>query len=153
MRIIQHANVLEQLYGELNHRRYVHPDPLEFLYDYDDPADQEIVALVASSLAYGRVAQILRSVSAVLAKLGPRPARRLAEMTSSRLRQGLTGFKHRFSTGEHVAALLIGAKRIIARFGSLEACFIEGMHSDDTTLLPTLRVFAGRIIEAAEVQN
>ncbi len=150
MTLAEHTDLLERLYADLNHREYVHPDPLEFLYDYDDPADREVVSLVASSLAYGRVKQILRSVSAVLAKLGPRPACRLAETTPSRLRRSLAGFKHRFNTGEHVAALLIGAKRVIAQFGSLETCFNEGLHHDDTTVLPALGVFAGRIIEAAE---
>lgn len=145
-----HTPMLERLYARLNRRRYVHPDPLEFLYGYDDPADREVVALVASSLAYGRVKQILRSVSVVLAKLGARPARRLAETTPSRLRRGLTGFKHRFDTGEHVAALLIGAKRVIAQFGSLETCYNEGLSPADKTVLPALRAFAGRIIEAAE---
>ena len=91
------AGIMESLYGELNLRRYVHPDPLEFLYEYDDPADRQVVALVASSLAYGRVKQILRSVSAVLAKLGPHPARSLAEMSPSHLRRAMAGFKHRFS--------------------------------------------------------
>ena len=55
------------------------PDPvvsdlLLFLYRYDDPLDREIAGLVASSLAYGRIAQILKSVSRVLDPLGPSPA-------------------------------------------------------------------------------
>ena len=75
------ADIMESLYGELNRRRYVHPDPLEFLYEYEDPADREVVALIAASLAYGRVRQILRSASAVLAELGPRPARSRAGST------------------------------------------------------------------------
>ena len=57
---------LEGLYAQYNHRRYVHPDPLEFLYNYPDILDREIVGLIASSLAYGRVAQILKSVSIIL---------------------------------------------------------------------------------------
>jgi hypothetical protein len=28
---------LEELYGKLNRREFVHPDPLELLYLYDDP--------------------------------------------------------------------------------------------------------------------
>ncbi|MBW2598179.1 MAG: TIGR02757 family protein [Deltaproteobacteria bacterium] len=43
-----------------NRRDYVHPDPLEFLYLYKEIRDREIVGLIASSLAYGRVKQILK---------------------------------------------------------------------------------------------
>jgi len=49
----------------------VDPDPLVFLYNYKKPADRELVGLVASSLAYGRVAQILKSVDIILKFLGP----------------------------------------------------------------------------------
>ena len=61
---------LDTLYARYNRREYVHPDPLEFLYRYRDLRDREIVALIASSLAYGRVIQILRSVDSVLERLG-----------------------------------------------------------------------------------
>jgi hypothetical protein len=68
------ANALEALYKRYNRRAFVHPDPLEFLYDYPAVEDREIVGLIAASLAYGRVAQILKSVSSVLARM-PSPAR------------------------------------------------------------------------------
>ena len=87
MPLRKHADALEGLYRRLNRRRYVHPDPLEFLYAYECPRDREVVALLASSLAYGRVAQILKSVSAVLEKLGPRPARYVCGAYPSRLRR------------------------------------------------------------------
>ncbi len=150
MNCSERTDMLEDLHRKLNRRRYVHPDPLEFLYDYDDGADRELVALLASSLAYGRVKQILKSVSTVLAKLGPHPASRLAEMTPRQIRGALAGFKHRFNTGEHVAALLIGAKRVIAQAGSLEACFDAGQSPADQTILPALEAFVGAIVEAGD---
>jgi len=52
--------MLEELYELYNRRRFVHPDPLEVLYEYDDVRDREIVGLVASALAYGRVAFVGR---------------------------------------------------------------------------------------------
>ncbi len=149
MPLREHAEVLKGLYRRLNRREYVHPDPLELLYRYGRPRDREVVALVASSLAYGRVKQILRSVTAVLATLGRSPARRLLETSPSRLRRALGGFRHRFSTGRDVAALLLGARCVIGRFGSLEACFNEGLSPADETILPALRAFVCRIAEAA----
>lgn len=65
---------LEALYQVINRRQLVHPDPLAFLYAYESVRDREIVGLIAASLAYGRVAQILKSVGTVLEAMGPSPA-------------------------------------------------------------------------------
>jgi len=119
------------------------------LYDYACPADREVVALVASSLAYGRVKQILRGVRAVLAVLGRRPAEKLLGVSQADLRRKLGGFKHRFATGRHMAAMLAGAARAIESFGSLEGCFCEGLAASDRTVLPALQAFVGRITAAA----
>ena len=77
--------LLEELYFEFNRREYVSPDPLEFLYLYDSPADREVVGLIASSLAYGRVTSILASVRRVLDVLGKNPADALARSDFSSL--------------------------------------------------------------------
>jgi len=137
--------MLERAYRRLNRREYVEPDPLQFLYDYESPRDREVVALVAGSLAYGRVKQILRGVASVLAVLGPRPAKRLDRASRADLRRDLRGFKHRFSTGEQVAAMLAGAAGAIAEYGSLEACFCDGLSAADETTVPALRAFVARI--------
>ena len=146
----EHVRIFERLYCDLNHRRYVHPDPLEFLYGYDSPGDREVAALVAGSLAYGRVAQILTSVAAVLELLGPSPADYLARTTSAKLRRALVGFRHRFATGEHVAAMLSGAGRAIERFGSLEGCFAAGLDDADETVLPALQQFVDMITQGGD---
>ena len=62
-------SALEELYSRYNSREFVHPDPLEMLYDYENLPDREIAGLIASSLAYGRVTQILGSVSLVLERM------------------------------------------------------------------------------------
>ncbi len=134
---------MEILYRRYDDRRWVHPDPLEFLYRYDDVRDREIVALVASSLAHGRVKQILRSVEAVLAQLGPRPGRLLAASRPAELRRRLTDFRHRFNTGLQVTELLLGARRLVWLYGSLEACFAAGVEPGHATLRPALTRFVG----------
>ena len=74
MPLKSHKSFLDRIYRRFNQQRYIHPDPLEFLFRYDDPADREVVGMVASALAYGRVRQILGSVEAVLKAMGPRPS-------------------------------------------------------------------------------
>jgi uncharacterized protein (TIGR02757 family) len=73
-------------------------------------------------LAYGRVAQILKSAERVLAPLGPGPARFL----SRGLPKGLfRGFKHRFTTGEQVEGLLTRTAEALKNHGSLELLMKE----------------------------
>ena len=149
MPLVRHTKILDALYRDVNRRRYVHPDPLEFLYAYRNPADREIVALLASSLAYGRVAQILKSISDALGRIGPQPAGYLAETAPGAIRRAMRGFKHRFSTGRQVAAMLTGARGAIRKHGSLGACFAKGVYDDDTTVLGALKAFVAEITEAA----
>lgn len=139
---------LDSLYAKLNRREYVSPDPLQFLYDYRDPADREIVGLIASSLAYGRVAQILASVSNVLDRM-TKPGKFLKRVSRKNLDDAFLGFKHRFTTGSEMAAMLYGAKLVIERYGSLGNCLAKGVEGGDDTVIPALRRFVGKIDEGA----
>lgn len=141
---VAQSEMLEELYEVYNRRRFVHPDPLEFLYLYDDVRDCEIVGLIASSLAYGRVAQILRSVRDVLDGIGS-PSAFVRERTAEEIRAALRGFRHRWTTGEDVAALLAGVKRVVEEHGSLEACFVAGLRKDDETVVPALTRFVAAL--------
>ena len=131
----------EALYAATNHREFVHPDPLEFLYRYDNPRDQEVVGLVASALAYGNVKQILRSVSGVLEKMGESPTRFLNVVSEGDLKKIFENFYHRWHRGRHLAALLTAVKRTIRQFGSLEKVFLEDYSPSDETILPALSAF------------
>lgn len=139
---------LEALYRRYNRRCFVRPDPLQFLYDYPSIHDRELVALVASSLAYGRVAQILGSVSRVLALLGPSPHAFLMACRRGHLRSALSGFRHRFSPGAEVADLLWAARRVLRDAGTLETCFAGGLWRGQETVLPALDRFV-RCLRAA----
>ena len=128
----------EQLYATYNCRRWVHPDPLEHLYPYEDMLDREAAGLIASGLAYGRVAQILKSVASVLERMGPSPCAFLRGATPSHLTRVFRGFKHRFTTAEELVALCMGVKEVTDRYGSLYACFLCGLREEDETVLPAL---------------
>lgn len=141
-------NSLEELYGRYNRREFVHPDPLEFLYEYEDPRDREIVGLVAASLAYGRVVQILRSVSGVLHRMGPSPCRFLQSSSRNTLHRLFSGFKHRFTTEDQLCALLLGVKQVAAQYGSLNQCFVSNMNKTDGTVLPALAAFVQELSAA-----
>ena len=136
--------VLEELYHAYNDREFVHPDPLEFLYDYDDPLDREIAGLVASSLAYGNVKQILGSVSCVLECMGS-PRGFLEDASRDVLRDIYDGFKHRWTTDDGLVDLLLGAKGVVERYGSLQRCFMDGLESGHETVLTAMCRFTDEL--------
>lgn len=126
---------LEYLYDLYNSHKWVHPDPLEFLYNYPDSRDIEVAGIIASSLAYGRVAQILKSVSDVLKKMGSSPCDFLLSTTPLSLKNIFSDFKHRFTTGDELARMLIGTRSVIREYGSLYNCFFSGYSDRDDTVL------------------
>lgn len=103
---------------------------------------------MASSLAFGRVAQILKSVSAVLSEMGPAPAAFLLDSTPASLRRAFKGFRHRWTTGEQVAEALLGVRRAIREHGSLNGCFVSGMPPGDVTVVNALRAFSQALVPA-----
>ena len=145
---------LEAFYRACNHREYVHPDPLNFLYHYKDPRDRELVGLIASSLAYGRVAQILKSVSIVLEPMESSPRAFLTKSSPDELRSVYRNFKHRFSTGAELLSLIQGVRHALEEHGSLEQCFLEGLKKEDDTVFPALCLFARALgVKVADAPN
>ena len=141
---------LERLYRKYNRREFVHPDPLEFLYHYEGLRDREIVAFVASSLAYGRVAYILKSVSFVLERMVPTPSEFLKRTSLKTMNQTFSGFRHRFTSDQKLCAMLFGVKKVLERHGSLKACFSAGLSDGDDTILPALSAFTKELTDCAD---
>ena len=139
---------LDNLYNQYNRRRYVHPDPLEFLYSYKEIREREIVGLIASSLAYGRVAQILKSVSLVLDKMNSSPFIFLKDSGFRSIYNAFYGFKHRFAGSGELAALLFGIKNVINRFGSLHECFLAGFSKNNKNVIPAMTFFQLNLLQA-----
>ena len=104
-------------------------DPVSIARAVDDPLDAELVALLASSRAFGNVTTILAKVREVLARRGGAP--RAACREPARVRRSLDGFTHRLYAGADVAALLIGAYRVQRAAGSLGLAFAAHKRASD----------------------
>lgn len=110
------------------YRRYHKPecigsDPLAFVLRFEKPADQEIVGLLASSLAYGNVTTIHTSVERVLARMKHVPRDFLVNSRPASLRRAMAGFRHRWTGEEALVSLLAGMRQVILDHGSLGSAF------------------------------
>ena len=142
---------LDALYLQWNQKAYVSPDPLETLYAYTDPLEREVVGMVASGLAYGRVSQILLSIEKILSMMGPSPRSWLLDQSPEEIDSACKGFVYRFTRGEHMHALFLGMRQAILTHGSLKACFLHGISPEHETLLPALSLFVKEIKRKGEL--
>jgi uncharacterized protein (TIGR02757 family) len=128
---LRDREVLEGLYRRYNRRRYVASDPVEYVHRYEGPLDREVAGLVASSLAFGNVAQIRASVERALGRLGPSPAAFLLAAEPRDVRYALREFRHRWIAGDDVAAMLTGVRAALRSHGSLGELFRAGLRAGD----------------------
>ncbi len=136
--------LLDSVFKRYHLPEYIHPDPLEFLKKYENPEDMEIVALIASSFAIGRVQSILQTVESILGVLKS-PQKDLLALSQKDLELAFNKFKYRFYTGSSLVNFLMGIKNVIDKFGSLHNCFLKGINKTDGDPLGSLSYFVSEL--------
>lgn len=116
-------------------------DPVQFVWRYDDPRDREVVAAIASGLAFGRLASVLASIERVLALLGPHPSAYVDALDVRAARGALADVVHRWTRGDDLVALLLVLGTLRARHGSLEGAFLAGDDPASEDVAPGLEAF------------
>jgi len=106
----------------------------------------EIVAFLAADLAYGRVQQIEKSLTALFAVMGGSPSAFVRDFNDAR-RKSLRAFKHRFTTGDDIADLLTLLRRILHKFGGIQQFFVQGCDPADKNIAPALSKFCASLCE------
>ena len=77
--------LLDNLYKMYNIKELISPDPLQFVTPYNRVEDREIIGLIASALAYGRVTQILKSVRVIIDVMNPSPSDFIKQVSKKKL--------------------------------------------------------------------
>jgi len=136
---------LDTLYSRYG-SSYLDSDPIRFPRRFARPEDREVTGFVAAVLAYGRVAQIQRSLDRVAAVMGPGPAEFVRRAEPSRVMEQLAGFTHRFNDARDVALLFWFLRQMLERSGTMQGFFLEGYSTlhDDTG--PALASFTDRAL-------
>lgn len=141
IKLSQLKTILEDRFKTFHRPEYLRTDPLICLQGYSNPEDLEIAGLIAAMLAYGRVETIINKVSDLLRRIGPTPGAFIRNATFAEMYARMRGFKHRFSDGRAIAAVLHAVGRILKQCGSLEPLFIRGYNSSDPTIESALDRF------------
>jgi uncharacterized protein (TIGR02757 family) len=143
------ARIVLEAYRRYHDPRFIHPDPLEVVLRYDDPADREVAALVCASLALGRVQSVLDVCAAVFERL-PDPAATVRRASLGDLRERFEGFVYRFFGREEIAHFLFAIGEALRRYGSLERAFLAHHSAGDETVLPGLAGLSRELSDYAD---
>lgn len=120
----------EKIKNKLNYhyrafdRKTISPDPLEFPHRFSDKNDIEISAFLASVFAYGSVLQIIKTLESIFAIIGNEPYNFVINYNYNKDKVLFKDIKHRFYTGEDIAALIAGLNTIYQTYGSLNYLFL-----------------------------
>lgn len=136
---------LENLYAGYNAERSVN-DPVWRVHDYARADDREVVAFIASALAFGRVQSVLNSIDGMLKVMGPSPAAFVRDFDPVRDRDCFKDLVHRWTNGRDFAALVWLMHQMIATHGSIEGFFAEGLAADDIDVGRALQSFSTRAL-------
>lgn len=129
---------LNSLEAEYHQAHFLFSDPLEFVHHYQDPWDQEAIALLSAVLAYGNVKQIRKSIQEALKRI-----HQISESPKDFVR-GLSqapfkkkafrifeGYVHRFNSGIDLFLLFQLLNRSWSKHGSLGDHFLKFLKPED----------------------
>ncbi|MBI2152794.1 MAG: TIGR02757 family protein [Candidatus Rokubacteria bacterium] len=133
---------LERLYREFDWAARVEKDAIRFPLRYPDPADREVVALLAACLAYGRVDLFAPWIDWSLGRMGESPHRFVLGFDPKKDADRFDGFHYRFNRPRDLAAFCLATQRLLLNHGSLRACFVSGYSPTDPDVGPALERFA-----------
>ena len=139
----------DSIYLKWNQKEYIYTDPLTTLFNYNSNSDIEIIGLISSSLAYGRVSQILKAIKIVSDQMGSFPTLYLKSQTSSDIINDFKDFKYRFTKGKDISNLLIGIKYAIQEYDSLENLFLSNYNKGkDITI--AMETFVQKLLDYSQ---
>lgn len=119
--VVQRA--LEDVLARCDVDARVATDPVEYVRRYSDPLDVELVALIASSVAFGNVKALRAKLGDALERIGPSPARAADDAIG--LAKRMRGWKHRVWIADDLVRMIVGARRVQRERGSLGDVFAE----------------------------
>jgi len=134
---------LDRLYLSFNHPDSA-SDPIQIVRRYPRLEDRELIAFIASALAFGRVASVLASIEAVCAVLGSSPAVFVRAFDPKRDAEALRRIVHRWTRGDDFVALLWILHTLLGESGSLEQAFTRGHASSASDVGPALEALSER---------
>lgn len=130
---------LDRLYNDFDYAARIKNDPIEFVYNYPDRKDKEVVAFISTSFAHGRVSLFKGVLREIFSYLGDSPSMFLKNADAASF-EGLNTY-YRQSNVNDVRAFLYAILLILQKYGSLEELFDKYYKKTHSDYIPALSGF------------
>lgn len=116
---------LETAYHRFAQRLFVNSDPIQIPHRFENKADIEISALLASTIAWGNRRSIISSMDKLLSCMGNRPHEFVVNYKPTDAKH-LKGFVHRTFNADDAAGFIQSLQHIYLNHNGLHSVFAEG---------------------------
>lgn len=140
--------ILDRHYRDFDFRGRLLKDPIEFPHRYKDPADIEVSAFIAASLAYGRIDLFKPVIGKILSVMGTRPAGFLSDFAPKRHSGLFNGISYRFNRTEDIVGFLYLLHVVIRDHGSMKGLFMDHYSKEDRNIRNALTGMVGGLLAA-----
>lgn len=130
-------NALDDLIERTETKTRIQSDPVGMVHPYA-PEEHEVVAHIASALAYGRVDLIRRAIDRVLQVLGPSPTEWVRTAQRGDFVRAEPDFVYRMTRADDIDAFLFGLGELLRKHGRLEDAFVQGWSATHDDFTPAL---------------
>lgn len=144
------ARALESIQATCNVGERLAVDPVGVVRRHEGATVRELVGLLSASLAFGNVKALRGAIEQVLSRLGPDLLAVLDDREQALRR--LEGFQYRMILGRDIGRLLVGARQVQLRHGSLGEAFTREL-GEEGLLRPALVGWTRMLREAAELSD
>src|SRR5437868_14565161 len=144
MRFSDLKDILDNLYLKYK-RKFSSKDPVWVLHKFQDVRDIEIVGLLTSAYAYGRVEQINLFIDKLLANTGGKPYEFTTNFQKRKDKKFLKGLNYRFNTERDIINLFEAIRVNLVKHGSLKNLFISGYSDEHSNITKAMTNFSSSL--------
>lgn len=116
---------LEGLYNKYSSIDYYQKDPIVFPHKFSKEEDIEIIGLIASVFAYGRVELFMKVLERIFKVLGDSPRNFVENFNLKRDGKYFDGIYYRFNTSNDIIALIYSISEGLKKWGFLKNLFLH----------------------------
>ncbi|MCK5236758.1 MAG: TIGR02757 family protein [Deltaproteobacteria bacterium] len=135
---------LDKLYGKFDNS-FLDSDPICFVHGFKTKRDKEVAGLISSSLAYGQVSQIKKTLSKVFDACEWKPYEFAVNFKPNDVK-AFGAMKHRFNDARDIACLFNFIGEMIRSHGSIENFFMVGFSEEQQNIKEALESFSLRTL-------
>jgi len=132
---------LDNFYKSYNLTERINSDPIEFPHRYKRAEDIEVVGLIASSLAYGKVTLFKPVLERIFKIMGESPYDFILHFKPEKDSNLFKGIKYRMNKEEDILCLIYLISAVLKEYGSLQRLFMSFYNPVDEDISPALSGF------------